>query len=158
MRTIRITIGVAAVVGLLSLPATAAATTTFSDGIAGVETAVPVCTAAICTAKFAGLATGQMPGAWSATIEHTPLSTSATITGGSFTLSTATGTFGGTITGGAVQLVAGSATGCTKQVFAVAVVLSDGSAQAYLTHYRTDLFGSCITYAATISGSVTLTG
>lgn len=57
-------------------------------------------------------------------------------------------------------------TGCVNQRYAVNGVLRDvgfgsvrrgtGTLAATLTHYRTKIFGHCVTYAATVSGSLSL--
>ena len=100
--------------------------------------------------RFAGIASGALPGAWSVTVDHTPLGTSAAITGGDFhlgtrldgTLTAVTGDF----TGGAVTQLSGF-TGCVNQRYAVNGVPGDvgfgsvgsgtGAFVATLTHYRT---------------------
>ena len=102
-------------------------------------------------------------------MDHTPLGTSATITGADFhlathlhgTLTAVTGDF----TGGTVRQLSGF-TGCVNQRYAVNGVLGDvgfGSARsgagtfvATLTHHRTKVFGHCVTYSASISGSLSL--
>ena len=102
-------------------------------------------------------------------MDHTPLGTSATITGGAFhlathlhgTLTAVTGDF----TGGTVTQLSGF-TGCVNQRYAVNGVLGDvgsgsvgsgiGTFVATLTHYRTKIFGHCVTYSASVSGSLSL--
>ena len=56
-----------------------------------------------------------------------------------------------------------SGSGCGQQVFRVTATLAtsseaddSGLLDAYLTHYRRSVFGRCITYAATVHGSLTL--
>ena len=111
-----------------------------------------------------------MPGAWSVTVDHTPLGTSAAITGGDFhlatrlhgTLTAVTGDF----TAGTVRQLSGF-TGCVDQRYAVHGVLGDvgagaarrgtGTLNATLTHYRTRIFGQCLTYSASVRGSLSLT-
>src|SRR5262249_20407024 len=106
---------------------------------------------------------------WKASVMHQALSAcpfgsgmSCAITGGTFALassdgSTLAGTFAptGTITPLSEQAP------CGKQTFAVTggpLATTNGPATfaATLTHFRTSLFGTCITYFATIKGSVTL--
>src|SRR5688572_1852092 len=99
----------------------AAAATTYSDTINGYEYYFTST-----EGRFAGNASGSLPGYWNAQVQHTPLClscpTTATITGGSFSLSTriewsptlVTGNF----TGGTVQVTDPGA-GCTNQTFAV---------------------------------------
>jgi hypothetical protein len=102
-------------------------------------------------------------------VDHTPLGTSATITGGDFhlathlhgTLTAVTGHF----TGGTVTQLSGF-TGCANQRYGVNGVLGDmgfGSARsgtgtfvATLTHHRTEVFGHCVTYSASVRGSLSL--
>ena len=102
-------------------------------------------------------------------MDHTPLGTSATISGADFHL--ATGLHGrltavtGDFTGGTVTQLSGF-TGCVNQRYAVNGVLGDvgfgsvgsgtGTFVATLTHYRTKIFGHCVTYSASVSGSLSL--
>ena len=154
----------AAAAALFISPASAIAATSFSDSISGYEY-----TATTVQGRFAGLASGALPGAWSVTVDHTPLGTSAAITGGGFHLATrldgrltaVTGEF----TGGTVRQLSGFA-GCVSQRYAVTGVLGDvgpgsaghgtGTFGATLTHHRAKIFGHCVTYSASISGSLSL--
>lgn len=121
--------------------------------------------------KFAGTASGALSGYWNADVQHTPLcgpcTPTATITGGSFELLHGVSTLvTGDFTGGSVQVTNGGA-GCTNQTFAVNGVLGNvgpwysgagsGLFSATLTHYRRSILGSCITYAASVAGTLTLT-
>jgi hypothetical protein len=153
---------VAVVVGLAMLIAPAAASAA-TDSIRGVEVAFTST-----RGTFVGKATGDVPGYWKAVVDHTPLSPDATITGGSFTLVMATwqqivGTFdvGGTVTR------TNPGTGCTNQNYDVADTLSNvgvggpgtgtGSFHVVLTHKRTFVpFVGCVTYSATVAGTLTL--
>jgi hypothetical protein len=117
---------------------------------------------------FTGTAGGSLPGAWTASVDHTVLDPGATIVGGSLHLATVLGSLPAVVTatfapGGSVTQVAGSGS-CGDQTYAVAdwldgvgvVGRSDvghGSFSATLTHYRLSFFGSCITYGATITGA-----
>src|ERR1700751_1970046 len=104
---------VAAAVALLAGPAAAMAATTSTDSISGLEYA-----ATSAQGRFAGIASGAFPGAWSVTVDHTPLGTSASIPGGDFhlatrrdgTLTVITGHF----TRGTVRQLSGF-TGCASQ-------------------------------------------
>jgi hypothetical protein len=154
----------AAAAVLLTGPAAAIAATTSSDSISGLEYA-----ATSAQGRFAGIASGALPGAWSITVDHTPLGTSAAITGGDFhlatrldgTLTAVTGDF----TTGTVRQLSGF-TGCVNQRYAVHGVLDEvgsgaarrgtGTLNATLTHYRTNIFGQCVTYSASVSGSLSL--
>ena len=144
-----------------SLPApSAAAATTYSDSVTGVEYA-----ATSTEGRFAGTASGSLPGYWDAVVDHTQLSPNAVITGGTFSLSTilnGTATrIDGTFSSGTVtQTVAGAH--CTNQQYAVQGVLAGvqgsgtGQLDVTLTHYRKRIFGHCVTYSAAVSGTVTL--
>ena len=164
MRWLRWMVPVLAAAPLLTWPAAAIAAATSSDSISGLEYA-----ATSTQGRFVGIASGALPGAWSVTVSHTPLGISATITGGDFhlvtrrdgTLNAVTGDF----TGGTVKQLSGF-TGCVNRRYAVNGVLGDlgfgsaghgtGTFAAMLTHYRTNIFGHCVTYSASVSGSLTL--
>ena len=163
------TVPVVAAAALVISPAAAmaapAAPPAASDSVSGLEYA-----AATTQGRFVGLASGALPGAWSVTVDHTPLGTSAAITGGDFhlatrlhgTLATVTGEF----TAGTVRQLSGF-TGCVDQRFAVHGVLGQvgsgaarrgtGTLDATLTHYRITIFGQCLTYSASVRGSLSLT-
>jgi hypothetical protein len=119
--------------------------------------------------RFAGTATGSLPGAWNADVRHTALCLSctptATITGGSFSLATTYTLITGRFTGGTVQVINRGAD-CTNQTFDVDGILGDvgrfggsgtGRFSVILTHYRHRILGSCISYAASVRGMLTLT-
>jgi hypothetical protein len=166
---LRATLLAAAVGVALCTAAIAGAAQTSTDTISGYEYY-----ATSTDGKFAGNASGALPGYWNADVRHTPLCSSctptATITGGSFSLATtvngASTLITGTFTGGSVQLNPSSGTGCTNQIFAVNGILGSvgpwysgsgtGSFSATLTHYRRLLFGNCITYSASVSGTLSL--
>jgi hypothetical protein len=136
--------------------------------------------------RFSGTATGQgtdgVSGAWSIVVYHSVLDPCvspswtvpcAHVTGGSFTLAA---TSPGLITGafdpqgahvdGIVMGDAGY--NCTTQLFRITDGLSNvgpvgsqhsgtGSFVGYLWHHRHWVFGRCVTYAATVQGTVGLT-
>jgi hypothetical protein len=153
----------------LAMPAGASAAQTYSDTISGHEYY-----ATSTDGKFAGTASGALPGDWNADVQHTKLCLSctptATITGGTVSIATAlaglptlvTGSF----TGGTVQVINKGAN-CTNQTFSVNGILGsvgpwyrgDGSGTfaAILTHYRTSILGSCVTYGASVTGAISLT-
>ncbi|HET9082072.1 MAG TPA: hypothetical protein VFO01_16370 [Trebonia sp.] len=153
-----------AAAALFISPTAAKAATASSDSISGLEYA-----ATSAQGRFVGIASGALPGAWSVTVDHTPLGASAAITGGNFhlatrldgTLTVVTGDF----TRGTVTRLSGF-TGCASQRYTVNGVLGDvglgsagrgtGTFAATLTHYRTKIFGHCVTYSATVSGSLSL--
>jgi hypothetical protein len=150
----------------LAAPGVAAASRTYSDSVYGLEYS-----ATSTEGKFSGTAYGALPGAWAATVDHTPLSPNATVTGGSMSLRTvlngASTNVDGTVTGGQVVRTNPGATGCVNQYYAVTLVLGGvgpngarsgtGSFGGTLTHYRRSIFGTCVSYSATISGSMSLT-
>jgi hypothetical protein len=156
------------VVAAALAPAGATASSTYSDTLSGYEY-----WATSTDGKFAGSASGGLPGSWNADVQHTALCLSctptATITGGSFSLSTvihyvptlATGRF----TGGTVQVI-NPGSSCTNQTFGVNGILGSvgtwwsgsgsGTFTVTLTHYRHYVFGTCVTYGASVAGSLTL--
>ena len=164
----RILVAVAATVTVavtLAVAAPVYAATTYTSSLRGFEVA-----ATSTRGTFTGTASGSLSGQWAATVEHTPLSPNATITGGSFAIATAVNSVPtlvtGTFSGGSVTVVNPGA-GCTNQSFAINGMLGNvgawysgsgtGTFIGTLIHYRTRIFTSCITYWATVSGSVTLT-
>jgi hypothetical protein len=120
--------------------------------------------------RFAGHASGSLPGAWNADVRHTALCLSctptATITGGSFSLATDYTLVTGDFTGGTVQVINRGAN-CTNQTFDVEGILGHvgrwysgsgtGRFSAILTHYRHSVFGRCVSYAASVRGTLALT-
>jgi hypothetical protein len=153
--------GGGAALAALVAPVAVAASTTYSDTAQGVEVY-----ATSTEGVFTGTASGSLPGAWAATVVHSVLNPGATITGGSFSLTTAVNGVPTVVTG---SFTKGSVTldspnqGCGNQVYSVDGTLGSvgelggshvgtGSFDATLTHYRFSFFGSCITYGATITG------
>ena len=155
---------VLATVGLI-LPQTASAAQSAADTLTGYEYY-----ATSTDGRFAGQASGTLPGAWNANIQHTALCLSctptATITGGSFTLSTGYTLVTGSFTSGTVRVI-NPGPGCTRQTFAVNGSLGDvgrwysgggtGSFAVTLTHYRRSILGRCVTYGASVAGTLMLT-
>jgi hypothetical protein len=143
----------------------AIASTTRTDTVKGTEIAYTST-----QGTFTGYATGDLPGSWTAVIDHTVLSPDATITGGSFTLVTVIHWIPRTVKG--TFAAGGSVTrfyrepGCGIQKYAVTDDLvnvgvgggsGSGHVTATLTHYRHSVLGHCVAYAATIAGTVALT-
>lgn len=141
---------------------------TYADSISGYEY-YPSST----DGRFAGTASGSLPGPWNADVQHTQLCASCTptasITGGSLSLATTLDFVPTLVTGrftGGTVLVTDVGAGCTNQTFAVAGILGSvgpwysgsgsGTFSATLTHYRHSVFGVCITYAASVTGSLAL--
>jgi hypothetical protein len=153
---------VAVVVAAAALlaPASAAAAT-YGDSVSGVEIGFTST-----QGTFTGVATGMLPGHWTAVVQHTPLSPNATITGGTFRLATilngSATTITGLFTGGTVTRT-NAGLYCTNQTYAVNGVLGSvagsgtGTFVATLTHYRTRILGACVSYSASVRGAVTLT-
>jgi hypothetical protein len=153
----------------MCLPTAALAARASSDTISGYEYY-----ATSTDGRFAGTAAGTLPGAWNADVHHTALcltcTPTATITGGSFSLTTLLNPIPtlitGSFTGGAVQVLNPGAN-CTNQTFAVDGILGNvgtwysgngtGTFDVTLTHFRRAIFGSCITYGASVAGTLTLT-
>lgn len=119
--------------------------------------------------RFAGTGTGSGGDyiTWNARIVHTPLTTTAEITGGSASVVTSDLTrLTGQFSGGSVTLRSAEP-GCGREWYDVTGSLkkirrSDvpgngtGSFVAVLTHYRASVFGRCVTYSATVIGTVAL--
>lgn len=153
----------AAVLSLVVINGTAFAATTYTDRVSGLEYSF---TSTV--GRFAGTASGDLAGFWDARVEHTPLSPDAAITDGEFALFTTVAGHSTTVRGGfaggsVTQLDAGS--GCRNEVFRVAGPLTrvtglggagTGTFAATLTHLRKFLFGRCLTYGATITGTLSL--
>jgi hypothetical protein len=149
----------------LSTSAAALAAQTYKDTINGYEYYFTST-----DGRFAGTASGALPGSWNADVRHTALCLSctptATITGGSFLLATSSTLVTGAFTGGTIQ-VTNVGSNCSNQTFDVEGILGDlgpwyggsgtGSFSATLTHHRHRVFGTCVTYAASVAGTISLT-
>ncbi len=137
-----------------------------TDKVSGIETY-----ATSTEGHFAGVATGRLPGTWSATVVHDELhgDGGAAITGGSFDLLTTQDgsavTVSGQVVGGTVKQLGGFS-GCVNQTYGVVGSLASvgydggaldgtGSFNLTLTHYRASVFGYCFIYSASVSGTVT---
>jgi hypothetical protein len=119
--------------------------------------------------RFAGTASGSSgdSATWNAVVNHTPLTTTATITGGYADLATSNFVLlHGLFSGGSVTQTSGFSE-CTNQTYDVVgtlrkVTRSDsnrrgkGSFTATLTHYRASVFGTCVVYSASVEGVITL--
>ena len=159
---------VGVVVAAAVAPARAGASSTYSDTLSCYEY-----WASSTDGRFAGTASGSLPGSWNADVQHTALclscSTTATITGGTFSLSTVIhyvpALVIGRFSGGTVQVVNPGAN-CTNQTFAVNGILANvgtwwsgsgsGTFAVTLIHYRHYIFGSCITYGASVRGALSV--
>ena len=144
----------------------AALAASYSDNMGGIEVY-----ATNTHGVFTGTASGSLPGAWSVSVFHTPLAgypEHAYITGGSFDVVSGLTVVSGSFNyySGTVRQIAGLR-GCTNQVYEVNGALTNvgqlgdshigtGNFFAHLTHYRTSIFGHCVIYGASISGTVSL--
>ena len=130
--------------------AAASASSSYSDSFAGTEI-IPISSV---RGTFVGVARGQLPAVWRTQIVHQPLSSGSTvaITGGTFSILGRTGVrLGGAVTGGSVT-VTNRGSHCSNQTYRVSVTFGGGSFDGTLTHHRRSILGSCLIYAATISG------
>src|SRR5215469_5811363 len=133
---------IVAAAALVISPAAAIAAPASSDSVSGLEYA-----ATSVQGRFVGIASGAWPGTWSVTVDHTPLGTSAAITGGDFhlvtrqhgTLTAVTGDF----TAGTVRQLSGF-TGCASQRYAVHGVL--GHVGAGAARRGTGTFNATLTH------------
>jgi hypothetical protein len=169
LRGLGITAVVTAVAG--AGQATAYAAIDANDTITGVETA-----ATSTEGTFVGTASGQLPGAWRAVVDHAVLprnvGASTAITGGTFALFTVIHADAVTIHGAFARRSAGitmlsAGAGCKDQRFRIKDRLTRvgirghrdgaGTVSAVLTHYRTRILGHCVTYSASVAGTITLT-
>lgn len=162
----RFVVGVVALAALALVVASPVSATTPRYSVSGVETGVPQPAGPDeSTSSFAGTAfsSSSGPATWSAHVTHYSLAACATlgngcITGGTFSLSGAS-TINGTFESGSIALISGSPVTCTSTaVFRVTglVDLSGGGTATFaarLTHYQVKLFGSCVPYFATVSGT-----
>jgi hypothetical protein len=163
-RRLRLSLVLAFAASVLVASPAAAATVSATYAISGAEYY-----ATSTQGRFAGTARGSSgdTATWNAIVNHTPLTTTATITGGSADLYTSNLVHvHGSFKGGTVALVS-EEPGCGTQTYDVVgklgkVTRSDsprkgtGTFTATLTHYRTNLFGSCIVYSASVSGTIGL--
>jgi hypothetical protein len=148
-------------------PASAGTTPRYT--VSGIETGIPQSAGVDeSTSPFAGVGFSWTAGfaTWTAHVTHYGLDSSqcgsltltGCITGGDFSLSgrrTITGTFAS----GSIVSISGSAVTCTSTaVYGVTGVVDlngGGTATfaALLTHYQVKLFGTCVPYFATVSGT-----
>lgn len=160
--------GAAALFAVMLTVTIAFAATTYTDSATGAEFY-----ATSTHGVFSGVASGSLPGLWYASVLHTPLSGSpqtATVTGGSFSLGSLNGQstlVTGTFASGGSVVQTGGLTGCTDQTYQVVDRLTGvgpyggsghgtGRFDAVLTHYRQEVAGYCITYSASVNGTIDL--
>ena len=169
VRAVRVVVAaLAAFVALLALaPAASAAPTSATEALASVATSQIGGLEYAATAtegRFGGAASGPVPGAWLATVVHSPLQQgkAVPITGGSFTLRGRERQIGGTFVRGTVTPLSDGAT-CGNQRFDVTgtLALDDGGRGAFrvtLTHLRAASNSGCHTFGAFVAGSLTVPG
>jgi hypothetical protein len=157
-------IGLATAAVLALLPTAAAASTTYTESISGVETAIPTgCATANSgdsSSPFAGVALGTINGVFSAAICHTPLPNATILSGGVFKLTSISRSVQGGFAGGTVRQV-----GPTKIVFftciqkyaVVGALTPGGTFSMQLTHYGLWDGKTCHVHFATVTGKATLT-
>jgi hypothetical protein len=167
MRRIVVAVATCAAVAVVVVSPASAAVPRYS--VSGVETGVPQSNGGdLSTSPFAGTAFSWTAGfaTWTAHVQHHALdsndcgtlASTGCITGGDFSLS-GTKTITGTFVSGSIVLLSGSPVTCTSTaVYGVtgAVALSGGGTATFaarLTHYQVKLFGSCVPYFGTVSGT-----
>jgi hypothetical protein len=157
VRLLRLIVPVlAALAVLLLLPGSALADRAYTIQVKGIEYSVSAT-----VGKFAGAVTGRSPGTWQASVVHEPISAAPTapITSGSFQLYSHDKITGHFVDGAVRRLNA--PTTCANERFDVRgnIALDGGGTGQFtvlLTHLRTTVGARCVTYAATVDGTVTL--
>ncbi len=157
MRLLRLIVPVlAALAVLLLVPGSALANRAYTLQVKGIEYS-----ATATVGKFAGAATGRLPGTWQARVVHKPITAAPTarITSGSFQLYSDTKITGHFVNGAIRRL--DTTTTCADERFDVRgnLALDDGGTGQFtvvLTHLRTTVGARCVTYAATVEGTLAL--
>jgi len=146
----------AALATLPLLPGSALAARTYTAQVKGIEYS-----ATATVGKFAGTATGALPGTWRASVVHDPITAApkAPITGGSFQLYSHRPVTGRFVNGAVTRL--NTPTACANERFDVRGNLAldgggTGQFTVVLTHRRTTVGARCVTYGATVAGRLTL--
>jgi len=152
-----------AAAALATAAASARALDLYDFSATGIETGVPSNN----VSPFSGTAVGTGGVAvWSAHVQHICNGGSdATITGGDFALTGTHGVrLGGSFGSGSVAGFCVPQTQCANQSYSIdnaSLSLTDalgnnlvGTFNGTLTHYSTKIFGTCVTYFATISGQL----
>jgi hypothetical protein len=114
----------------------------------------------LAVSPFTGTAHGTLNGIFTIAVCHTPLSPSATILGGIFTVSNGTKTISGQFApGGMVQFVSTDVEGslCIQTYVVSGALLPAGNFAGTLIHYGYWTGASCSVFFATISGRALLT-
>ena len=152
---------VVAVAGLALLPATALAAGTYRESVQGVETGFPTTCPGGSLSQFAGTAEGRIDGVFAIAVCHTSLDGSASILGGTYSVSGSQGSLSGAFTGGSVSLVDAFAYAgglLCEQVYSVSGTLTPAGSTftGTLVHYGVVASGSCVPYFATITGTAVI--
>lgn len=155
----------AVLLSLLAAPGASAATETYAVGGYEIWPTAYAATFVGTTRDPAGAW-----GGWRATIEHSGvISPTGSISGGrAELLLTDRSSIRATVSGGTVTLVGGSETECAAMTHEVSADLVDvvrggrstvgtGTLSATLVHYRAWVFGRCLTYSASVDGTIALT-
>jgi hypothetical protein len=156
--------GLATAVLLALLPTAAAASSTYSEAITGIETAVPsACGPANSgdsLSPFAGVALGTLNGAVAAAICHTPLPNATILPGGIFKLTNTFVTVRGGFAGGTVKQIGPTQVflfTCLQKYAVVGTLTPAGSFVVQLKHYGIWDGRTCHVHFATVTGTATLT-
>jgi hypothetical protein len=164
-----VTVALVAAGALVTSTAAAAAPASTSFAVTGSEYAF---TSTV--GYFAGTGIGNRgdTGLWNTQVVHDPLGSTPThVNGGSFTMATKSpagslDAVNGDFVGGEID-IRNPGLGCTNQQYAVSGNLANvstlttsggsGTFSVLLTHFRASIFGFCITYRATVAGTVSFT-
>jgi hypothetical protein len=156
--------GLATAVLLALLPTAARASTTYTESIAGIETAIPtacgVANSGDSLSPFAGVALGTLNGAFAAAICHTPLPNATIVPGGVFKLTNTFVTVSGGFAGGTVRQIGPTQVflfTCVQKYAVVGALTPAGSFMVQLKHYGTWDGRTCHVHFATVTGTATLT-
>jgi hypothetical protein len=146
----------AALAVLVLVPGSALASRAYTVQVKGIEYS-----ATTTVGKFAGAATGRLPGTWQARVVHEPITAARTvpISSGSFQLYSHRKITGRFVDGAVRRL--NTPTTCVDERFDVRGNLAldgggTGQFTVLLTHLRTTVGARCVTYAATVEGTLTL--
>lgn len=157
-------IGLAIAGALALLPTAAAASTTYTESISGIETAVPTAcgpaNSGDSSSPFAGVALGTINGVFSAAICHTPLPTASIVSGGVFKLTSISRSIQGGFAGGTVRQVGPTQIvffTCVQKYAVVGALTPGGTFSIELTHYGFWDGKTCHVHFATVMGKAALT-
>jgi hypothetical protein len=156
-------IGLATAAVLALLPTAAAASTTYTESISGIETAVPTAcgpaNSGDSSSPFAGVALGTINGVFSAAICHTPLPNATILSGGVFKLTSISTSVSGGFAGGTVKQIGPTQIiwfTCVQKYAVVGALTPAGTFSAQLTHYGLWDGKTCHVHFATVIGKAAL--